>query len=91
MIPTSVARPPLATGWLSCSSYSTWYTGTSGDIGGFRMGKAQTSISTRTQEFTPRELPLKVPEDPPRPAPRPPQRPADRIKEALLRWLEEEM
>ncbi|WP_242344931.1 hypothetical protein [Anaeromyxobacter terrae] len=58
------------------------------------MGKAQSSqasISTRTQEFTPRELPLKVPENPPRQAPRPPRRPADRIKEALLRWLEEEM
>ena len=58
------------------------------------MGKAltsQTSISTRTEEFTPRELPLKVPENPPRQAPRPPRRPADRIKEALLRWLEEEM
>jgi hypothetical protein len=55
------------------------------------MRKPQPSLSTRTQEFTPRELPLP---DPPDRAALPPageRRPADRIKEALLRWLEEEM
>jgi hypothetical protein len=61
------------------------------DIGGFRMRKLSVSLSTRTQEFTPRELPLEVPENPPPQTRRPPRRAADRIKEALLRWLEEEM
>lgn len=57
------------------------------------MGKAavSVSVSTRTQEFTPRELPLRVPEHPRREAPRTPKRASDRIKEALMRWLEEEM
>jgi hypothetical protein len=55
------------------------------------MRKLSVSLSTRTQEFTPRELPLEVPENPPPQTPRPPRRAADRIKEALLRWLEEEM
>jgi hypothetical protein len=55
------------------------------------MGKLMPSLSTRTEEFTPRELPLRVPETPPPQAARPPQRPSDRIKQALLRWLEEEM
>ncbi len=49
------------------------------------------SLSTRTEEFEPCELPLKQPSDPPREAYRPEPRPADRIKDALLRWLEEEM
>ena len=57
------------------------------------MRKPSLSVSTRTQEFTPRELPLL---HPPTPAPSPraeqPERPpADRIKDALLRWLEEEL
>jgi hypothetical protein len=57
------------------------------------MGKVavSVSVSTRTQEFTPRELPLQVPEHPRREAPRTPRRASDRIKEALMRWLEEEM
>ena len=57
------------------------------------MRKPLPSISTRTREFTPLELPLMRP---PKPAPTPraelPERPpADRIKDALLRWLEEEL
>ena len=55
------------------------------------MRKPSVSLSTRTEEFTPRELPLEVPENPPLQRPRPPRGAADRIKEALLRWLEEEM
>ncbi len=55
------------------------------------MRKPLPSLSTRTQELKPRELPLDIPSDPPRPAP-PRERPAaDRIKSALLRWLEEEL
>jgi hypothetical protein len=54
------------------------------------MRKPQPSLSTRTEEFSPRELPLPVPSTPPA-AVVPDRRPADRIKEALLRWLEEEL
>jgi hypothetical protein len=56
------------------------------------MRKTQPSLSTRTEEFSPRELPLPAPTPPPTTAAVDPERrPADRIKEALLRWLEEEM
>jgi hypothetical protein len=55
------------------------------------MRKPSVSLSTRTHEFTPRELPLEVPENPPPQSARPPRRASDRIREALLRWLEEEM
>jgi len=49
------------------------------------------SVSTRTGEFTPRELPLLVRLDVP-PAAAPSVNPAsDRIREALRRWFEEEM
>jgi hypothetical protein len=54
------------------------------------MRKAQTLVSTRTPEPSRRELPLAAPDVPPPPTV-PERRPADRIKEALLRWLEEEM
>ncbi len=54
------------------------------------MRKPLPSLSTRTEEFTPRELPLPSPAAPPPPAVRD-RRPADRIKDALLRWLEEEL
>jgi hypothetical protein len=55
------------------------------------MRKPLPSLSTRTEEFAPRELPLPAaPETPPLRTPQE-RRPADRIKEALLRWLEEEM
>lgn len=55
------------------------------------MAKPLVSITTRTREFTPRELPLRVTPDEPTPTPAPARRPADRIKEAVLRWLEEEL
>jgi hypothetical protein len=55
------------------------------------MRKPLPSLSTRTEEFSPCELPLKASDEPPRREPLPPSRPADRIKEALLRWLEEEL
>jgi hypothetical protein len=54
------------------------------------MRKPLPSLSTRTEEFAPRELPLPAPAAPPPPS-LAERRPADRIKEALLRWLEEEM
>jgi hypothetical protein len=55
------------------------------------MRKPLPSISTRTEEFAPRELPLPPPSEVPPPRALGERRPADRIKEALLRWLEEEM
>jgi hypothetical protein len=55
------------------------------------MRKPLPSLSTRTEEFTPRELPLAAPKDPPKGRFAWDERPSDRIKEALLRWLEEEM
>ena len=56
------------------------------------MRKSLPSLSTRTEEFSPRELPLRELPAPARPAAAlPERRPADRIKDALLRWLEEEM
>ena len=55
------------------------------------MRKPHPSLSTRTEEFVPPELPLPAPSAPPPTAAGPDRRPADRIKDALLRWLEEEM
>ena len=55
------------------------------------MRKPLPSMSTRTEEFTPRELPLRASAEAPPFAAAPDRRPADRIKEALLRWLEEEL
>lgn len=56
------------------------------------MGKPLPSLSTATEEFTPCELPLPAPRDPPRGRFEWDERkPADKIKEALLRWLEEEL
>ncbi len=57
----------------------------------FAMRKTVPSLSTRTEEFAPRELPLEPPMAPQPPVPSPENRTADRIKEALLRWLEEEL
>jgi hypothetical protein len=54
------------------------------------MRRPLPSLSTQTEEFRPRELPLPAPAAPPPTLVRA-QRPADRIKEALLRWLEEEL
>ncbi len=55
------------------------------------MPKPLPSISTRTEEFSPRDLPLRQPNDPPRLAFAPERRPAGRIKDAVIRWLEEEL
>ncbi len=54
------------------------------------MRKPQPSLSTRTEEFAPRELTLPAPAAPPA-VPVFDRRPTDKIKEALLRWLEEEL
>ncbi len=55
------------------------------------MRKPSPSISMRTGQFAPLELPLLRPPAPP-PRVEPPERPpAERIKDALLRWLEEEL
>ncbi|GAO02790.1 hypothetical protein [Anaeromyxobacter sp. PSR-1] len=54
------------------------------------MRKTAQLLATRTEQAPPPELPLRAPEAPP-PAPLPRNRPADRIKDALLRWLEEEL
>lgn len=54
------------------------------------MRKPMGSVTTRAEDLAPRELPLSPP-DRPLPVVLPERRPADRIKEALLRWLEEEM
>jgi hypothetical protein len=55
------------------------------------MRKPLPSLSTRTEEFVPRELPLPAPSAPPPKLILPERRPAERIKDALLRWLEEEL
>ena len=57
------------------------------------MRKPSLSVTTRTGEFTPRELPLLHPPKPASPprAELPERPPAERIKDALLRWLEEEL
>jgi hypothetical protein len=54
------------------------------------MRKQQPLVTTRTPEPPRGELPLSAPAVPPPPS-IPERRPADKIKEALLRWLEEEM
>ncbi len=55
------------------------------------MRKPLPSLSTRTEEFRPAELTLPEPAVPPPPAPLFDRTPSDKIKEALLRWLEEEL
>lgn len=56
------------------------------------MRKQAQTVATRTEELVqPRELPLDAPRPPPPTTPRREPRAADRIKDALLRWLEEEM
>jgi hypothetical protein len=54
------------------------------------MQKPRQSVVTRTEEIAPTELTLPAPALPP-PPPLPERRPADKIKDALLRWLEEEL
>jgi hypothetical protein len=53
------------------------------------MRKPQPSPSIRAEELARAELPLPAPTLPPPTLPV--RRPADKIKEALLRWLEEEL
>ncbi len=56
------------------------------------MRKPAPTLATRVEELeTTRELPLKAPETPPLPLPLPRNSASDRIKEVLLRWLEQEM
>ncbi len=56
------------------------------------MRKPAPTLATRVEELeTTRELPLKAPETPPLPLPLPRNSASVRIKEALLRWLEQEM
>lgn len=54
---------------------------------------AQTvAVATRAEEAAPaQQLPLEAPSAPPPTFPRGEPRAADRIKDALLRWLEEEL
>jgi hypothetical protein len=54
--------------------------------------RKQPAVATRTEEPPTRVLPLETSEvRPPRPTQPPERRAADRIKDALLRWLEEKM
>ncbi len=55
------------------------------------MEKPRPSVSTRTEEFTPRELPLAEVVPPDRPLPRTVNRTSERIRDALRRWFEEEL
>lgn len=55
------------------------------------MNKPLPSVSTRTAEFNPRELPLLAPRGERRPAPVSVNSAAVRIREALRRFFEEEM
>lgn len=55
------------------------------------MRKPLPSLSTRTEEAARREPPAPPLAGAARPEVQAPRRPADRIKDALLRWLEEEM
>jgi hypothetical protein len=55
------------------------------------MRKPLPSPPTRTLELAPRPLLLDRLAEPPPGAALPERRPADRIKDALLRWLEEEL
>ncbi len=56
------------------------------------MQKPRPSVSTRTEEFTPRELPLGESAHPKRPAaPYDVNPSSERIRDALRRWLEEEL
>jgi hypothetical protein len=55
------------------------------------MRQPRPSLFTKSQEFTPPELPLQQPPDRPIPTPCREPHAAERIKDALMRWLEEEM
>ncbi len=55
------------------------------------MSKPQAATLTSTEEPASRELELRPTRETPRRSQLPERRPAERIKDALLRWLEEEM
>jgi hypothetical protein len=55
------------------------------------MEKPRPSVSTRTAEFTPRELPLSESADLPGPVPCAVNPKSKRIRDALRRWFEEEL
>jgi hypothetical protein len=52
---------------------------------------ATPSVSTRTADFTPCELPLAEWPEVPRPPPRPRSHAPERIREAVRRWFEGEL
>jgi len=59
-----------------------------------RRARPAAAATTNSLEAPARELPLDIDVEPPRrptPNPAPGPRAADRIREALLRWLEEDM
>jgi len=55
------------------------------------MEKPRPSVSTRTAEFDPRELPLSDPAELQKPVPRAVNLASRRIRDALRRWFEEEL
>lgn len=55
------------------------------------MERSRPSVSTRTREFTPRELPLVEVADHPSPVHRAVNPRSERIRDALRRWFEEEL
>jgi hypothetical protein len=55
------------------------------------MRKHPTSVATRLEDEDFRELPLRPSPEPHRPLPVRPRSTSDRIKDALRRWLEQEM
>ncbi len=55
------------------------------------MREPHGAVVTRILEQEFRDLPLRPAPEPARPARPPPRRPSDRIREALRRWLEEEL
>ncbi len=61
-------------------------------MGGMRVAEqVRPSVSTRTAEFTPRELPFQENPELPRPTPLVLNPASRRIREALRRWFEEEL
>jgi hypothetical protein len=55
------------------------------------MRQAHSAVVTRILEQEFRDLPLRPTPEPARPTPAPSRRTSDRIRDALLRWLEQEM
>jgi hypothetical protein len=59
--------------------------------GGVSVESPRPSVSTRTEEFTPRELPLAEVVPPDHPVPHAVARTSGRIREALRRWFDEDL